>query len=68
MIGAMSDIADSGPRLRQMNDALEQKARLAALQQLTELDEELELPRKPDPHSNQSEVSVRPTIDSELVQ
>jgi hypothetical protein len=51
-----------------MNDALEQKARLAALQQLTELDEELELPRKPDPHSNQSEVSVRPTIDSELVQ
>lgn len=42
--------------------------RLAAAQKLTELDEELGLPRTPTPHSNQSEVSVRPTIDSELVQ
>ena len=34
--------------------------RLAALQKLTELDEELGLPRTPTPHSNQREVSVRP--------
>ena len=35
-------------------------ARLAALQQLSELDEELELPRTPNPHATPSECSVLP--------